>query len=183
MTCIEDLELLYQAVRRYFRTECDAPAKHEEARAAMREAMHAVNAAIESGEDTQPAASADAKCRNDGGNCGAGGYCDDCHQPSAEPLAWRWLAPIPGGMWSEHYSGERPTPVGKKGITPLYEAPPNADAKDAALFRFIEAHARSGISWDELGDRFVVLVEGCAPVAGATFREAIAAAMQKGGAT
>lgn len=28
--------------------------------------------------------SAYAKCHNDGGNCGAGGYCDDCRQPSAD---------------------------------------------------------------------------------------------------
>lgn len=27
---------------------------------------------------------ADAKCHNDGGSCGTGGYCDDCHQPSAD---------------------------------------------------------------------------------------------------
>lgn len=46
------------------------------------EERHAAEIAWEN--TPQPTASADAKCRNDGGNCGAGGYCDDCHQPSAD---------------------------------------------------------------------------------------------------
>jgi hypothetical protein len=40
---------------------------------------------------------------------------------ASEPVAWRWWVPIPGGTWSEHYSDTKPTPVGKKDITPLFD--------------------------------------------------------------
>lgn len=49
-----------------------------------------------------PAVSADAKCHSDGGSCGAGGYCDDCHQPNTDAkdaARYRWLRDIGGATW------------------------------------------------------------------------------------
>ena len=39
-----------------------------------------------------------------------------------EPCAWRWAVPVPGGTWTEHFSDSKPSPVGKMGITALFDA-------------------------------------------------------------